>query len=305
MESYYGFMAAILSPFFSSVSTIFKSEAAKDLSPLIVVSFGGIIGSIILFVIAAIRKERISKKLLQRNIKDLLLITVSRFMIGELVFTYGLVKTSAIKAIFFTKIEPYFVLILGWLFLREKVKTRNLILLTVHLVGALLLSTGGIFLIPHTGDILVIIAMLCFASSYIVGKRISHAMGATLGNAIPMGIGSLILLPFAIFSSGPNLLSYSSKGWEFLIIYVILFNVIALTLWFSSLKLVKGWIVSALRYVGPILGAPVAYFMFGQTLSVSQLMGAGIIIATSLLIAKEHFSERKKPVPEINSEDNL
>lgn len=291
MESYYGFIAAILSPFFSSVSTIFKSEAAKDLSPLVVVSFGGIIGSIILFIIAGIRKEKLSRKLLRQNIKDLLLITVSRFMIGELVFTYGLVKTSAIKAIFFTKIEPYFVLIFGWLFLREKIKGRNLILLTIHLVGALLLSTGGIFLIPHTGDILVIVAMLCFASSYIVGKRISHAMGATLGSAIPMGIGSLILLPFAIFSSGSNLLSYSSKGWEFLIIYVILFNVIALTLWFSSLKLVKGWIVSALRYVGPILGAPVAYFMFGQTLSPAQMVGAGIIIATSLLIAKEHFKK--------------
>lgn len=166
-----------------------------------------------------------------------------------------------------------------------------MILLTVHLAGALLLSTGGLFVIPHTGDVLVILAMLCFASSYIVGKRISHAMGATLGSAIPMGIGSLILLPFAIFSSYSHLATYSYKGWEYLIIYVVLFNVIALSLWFSSLKLVKGWIVSALRYVGPILGAPVAYFMFGQTLNVNQLIGAGIIIATSLLIAREHFKK--------------
>lgn len=305
MGNYYGLSAAILSPFFSSISTIFKSEAAKDLSPLVVVSFGGILGSIILFVIAKIRHEKISIKLLKENFKELFLIIALRFMVGELVFTYGLVKTSAIKAIFFTKIEPYFVLILGWLLLREKVKTRNLILLTVHLAGALLLSTGGIFLIPHAGDLLVIIAMLCFAGSYIVGKRISHTMGATLGNAIPMGIASLILLPFAIFSSGSNLLSYSSKGWSFLIVYVILFNVIALTLWFSSLKSVKGWIVSALRYVGPILGAPVAYFLFGQTLSAVQMAGAGIIIATSLLIAKEHFRKEKKLNLKTAQDENL
>ncbi|MBF8249814.1 MAG: hypothetical protein HW400_415 [Candidatus Levybacteria bacterium] len=294
MGNYYGLIAAILSPFFSSVSTIFKSEAARGLSPLVVVSFGGIIGSLILFLIAKVRREAISKKILQRNIKDLFLIIVLRFMIGELVFTYGLIKTSAIKAIFFTKIEPFFVLILGWLFLREKVKASNLMLLIVHLAGALLLSTGGISVIPRSGDLLVIIAMLCFASSYIVGKRISHAMGATLGNAIPLGIGSLVLFPFAILSSYPHLSTYSVKGWEYLLIYVILFNVIALTLWFSSLKLVKGWIVSALRYVGPILGAPVAYFMFGQTLSPTQIAGAGIIVATSLLIAREHFKEEKK-----------
>ncbi|KKQ29061.1 MAG: hypothetical protein US43_C0009G0008 [Candidatus Levybacteria bacterium GW2011_GWA1_37_16] len=305
MGSYYGFIAAILSPFFSSVSTIFKSEAARDLSPLVVVSLGGILGSIILFIIAGIRKEKVSKKLLSHNIKDLAWIVVSRFMVGELVFTYGLVETSAIKAIFFTKIEPYFVLILGWLFLREKVKARNLLLLTIHLIGALLLSAGGIFLIPRAGDLLVIVAMLCFASSYIVGKRISHAMGATLGSAIPMGIGSLILLPFALISSSPHLLSYSTKGWEYLIIYVILFNVIALSFWFSSLKLVKGWIVSALRYVGPILGAPVAYFMFGQTLNGTQMIGAGIIIVTSLLIAKEHFREERKINLKNGQDDNL
>lgn len=305
MENYYGIIAAILSPFFSSVSTIFKSEAAKDLNPLIVVSFGGIIGSIILFIIAKIRHEKISKNLFKSNLRDLVLITVSRFMIGELVFTYGLVKTTAIKAIFFTKIEPYFVLILGWLFLREKVKTSNLLLLTVHLMGALLLSTGGIFVVPHTGDLFVIFAMLCFASSYIVGKKISHTMGATLGNAIPLGIGSLILLPFAIFSSYPHLLTYSAKGWEYLIIYVVLFNVIALTLWFSSLKLVRGWIVSALRYVGPILGAPVAYLLFGQTLNQNQIIGACIIIVTSLLIGREHFKKDKKIVLQEAQDDNL
>lgn len=302
MENYYGLGAAILSPFFSSVSTIFKSEAAKDLSPLVVVSFGGIIGSAILFIIAAIRKEKISGKLLTNNLRDLSLLVILRFIIGEVFLTYGLVNTSAIKAIFFTKIEPFFVLILAWFILKEKIRAKHLWLLTIHLFGAILLSTGGVFIIPHLGDLLIIFAMFCFAATYISGEQISHSIGSTLGNAIPMGIASLILFPFAIFSSYPDLTSYSLEGWEFLLIYVVLFNVIALTLWFASLKSVKGWIVSALRYVGPILGAPVAYFMFGQTLSFNQMVGAGIIITTSLLIAKEHFGKENKENSEINPE---
>lgn len=293
MENYYGLGAAILSPFFSSVSTIFKSEAAKDLSPLIVVSFGGIIGSVILFIIAAFRKEKISRKLLKNNLKDLSLLIVLRFIIGELIFTYGLVNTSAIKAIFFTKIEPFFVLILAWLILKDKIKAKHLLLLIIHLFGAILLSTGGLFLVPHLGDLLIIFSMFCFAATYISGKRIAHSIGSTLGSAIPMGIASLILFPFALVSSYSHFFSYPSKGWEFLLVYVILFNVLALTLWFFSLKVVKGWIVSALRYVGPILGAPVAYFMFGQTLNLNQIVGAGIIIVTSLLIVQEHFRKEK------------
>lgn len=294
MENYYGLMAAILSPFFSSVSTIFKSEAARDLSPLIVVSFGGIIGSIILFAIAAFRKEKISWKLIKNNFKDLSLLVVLRFIIGEVVMTYGLANTSAIKAIFFTKIEPFFVLILAWFILKEKIKGKHLLLLAVHLFGAIILSTGGLFLMPHWGDLLIIFAMFCFAATYISGKRIAHSIGSTLGSAIPMGIASLMLLPFALFSSHQNLFFYSSRGWEFLLIYVILFNVIALSLWYYSLKEVKGWIVSALRYIGPILGAPVAYFLFNQTLNTNQIIGSGIIIVTSLLIAKEHFRKSNK-----------
>lgn len=305
MENYYGFIAAVLSPFFSSISTIFKSEAAKDLSPLVVVSFGGIFGSIILFIIAVIRKEKISQKLLKSNLKDLNLLIGLRFIIGELVLTYGLANTSAIKAIFFTKIEPFFVLILAWLYLKEKVKVKHLLLLIVHLSGAILLSTGGFAVVPHIGDLLVIFAMFCFAASYISGKRIAHNIGSILGNAIPMFIASLTLLPFAIILSYSELFSYSSKGWEYLFIYVILFNVIALTLWFSSLKFVKGWIVSALRYVGPVLGAPVAYFAFGQTLNLNQIIGAGIIIMTSLLIAREHFRKERKIIIEQIQDDNL
>lgn len=304
MGNYYGLFAAILSPFFSSVSTIFLAEAVKNLSPLIVLSFGGMLGSAILFIIAKLRKETISKKILRNNLKDLGLLIGLRFIVGQLILNYGLANTSAIKAIFFTKIEPFFVLILGWFILKEKVKAKYLLLLGIHLFGAILLSTGGFSFIPQIGDLLVIVGMFSVASSYIVGKRISHAMGATFGNAVPMSIASLILLPFAIFLS-PHLLIYPAKGWESLVIYVILFDVIALTLWFSSLKFLKGWIVSALRYVGPILGAPVAYFMFGQTLNINQVIGAGIIVMTSLLIAREHFKEEKKVGLKEGQDDNL
>ena len=209
--------------------------------------------------------------------------------------TVKMFQTSSVRErIFFTKIEPFFVLILAWFILKEKIKPRHLLLLTIHLFGAILLSTGGLFLIPHLGDLLIIFSMFCFAATYISGKRISHAVGSTFGSAIPMGIASLLLFPFAIFSSSSHLLSYPQKGWESLLIYVILFNVIALTLWYYSLKAVKGWIVSALRYLGPILGAPVAYFMFSQTLSLNQILGASIIIITSLLIAREHFRKEKE-----------
>lgn len=293
---YYGPLFAILSPFFSSVATIFKTGAAKNLSPLIVIVVGGIIGSIILFFLYKLFRQKINFQKIKANRKDIILVFLLRSLLGELFLTFGLSQTNAIKAIFFTKIEPYFVLIFAWVFIKEKVQPKHLFLLLIHLIGAIILSTGGnisIFNKAQIGDLFIIIAMALFASSYNYGKRLAHNVGSIYSNALTMGMASLILLPFLLFFSPPTKLNFQSQGWIYLFMYVLLFNVLGLTLWYASLKTVKGWIVSALRYVGPILGAPIAYFLFGETLSLLQIFGAAIIIITSFLIIKEHLRERE------------
>lgn len=291
---YYGLLFAILSPLASSIATIFKAGAAKALSPLPVVGLGGALGSLILFSLAKIREEKITLHAIKLNKNDLILIILLRFLLGELFFTSGLAQTSAIKAIFFTKIEPYFVLFLGWLLLKERVQFKHLALLSIHLVGAILLSTGGNFGIvgnAQIGDLFIIMAMAFFASSYIYGKRLAHTIGPISSNAVSMGIGSIIVIPFMLVLSPMANLAFPSQGWLYLLLYVVLFNVIALTLWFATLKTVKGWMASALRYIGPVLGAPLAFLLFGETLNSTQLLGAAIILTTSFLIAKEHLRE--------------
>src|SRR3989344_2189591 len=294
ISNYSDLIFAILSPFFSSVATVFKSGAVKTLSPLTVVVVGGFLGSLFLFLLARVFKEKVTIHKIRLHFRSLSALVLLRTILGELFFTYGLSQTEVIKAIFFTKIEPYFVLLIGVLFLREKIKLYQIFLLTIHLTGAILLSTGGN--IGHVssaqvGDLFIIIAMALFASSYNYGKRLAHSIGSITSNAVALGVGSLILLPFMVFFSPPTL-SWNI-GWAYLLIYVILFNVVALTLWFASLRSVRDWIVSALRYIGPVLGAPVAYFLFRETLSTMQIFGAVIIIMTSFLIAREHLMSRR------------
>lgn len=288
-------LPAILSPFFSSIATIFKTGAAKSLTPLIVVAIGGLIGSIILLLVAKAFREKITFDKIRLNWKDLLFVLVFRNLLGELLFTFGLSQTQAIKAIFFTKTEPFFVLILAWLFLKEKMNAKYLVLLIIHFMGAIILSTGGNVQSvgkAQLGDLLIILAMGLFASSYSFGKRLAHNVGPIYSNAISMGIASVLLLPFVFLFSPLPRLANQSQGWLYLIIYVLLFNVISLTLWYMSLKTVRGWIVSALRYIGPVLGMPVAYLLFKETLSLTQVFGAIVIVFTSYLIVREHFRNK-------------
>lgn len=282
---------AILSPFFSSISTIFKAQAAKELSPVIVTSIGGLLGSSILFTILFLRKNKIDFKNLKNNYKEIIILTLLRPLLGELLLAAGLSLTTGIKAIFFTKTEPYFVLFWYWALKKEKIKRSYLILLAIHILGAIILSTGGNLELnkPQIGDFLIIAAMGVFSLSYFYSKTLSKNIGAQLTNALTLGIAGIILLPFAFFIKPTVLSNFQPMGWIHLLVYVILFNVIGLTLWFSSLKSVPGWMASALRALGPILGAPVAYFFFQEKLSNVQIVGGIVVLATSFLIAREHL----------------
>ncbi|KKQ96090.1 MAG: hypothetical protein UT56_C0002G0047 [Candidatus Levybacteria bacterium GW2011_GWB1_39_7] len=294
---YKDLLYAIISPFFSSVSTVFKSGAAKILSPVVVVGVGGLIGSIILFLVSVLKKDKINFKKIKQHWRALGILIILRTILGELFLTFGLSLTTSIKAIFLTKIEPYFVLLIGVIFLNERFEKRHIALLLIHLTGAIILSTGGNIMFAskaQIGDLFIIIAMALFASSYIYGKRLANSLGSTVSNAISMAIGSVIVLPFMVFLMPKIDFTSQFKGWIYLLVYVILFNVISLSLWFASLKSVRGWIVSALRYIGPVLGAPVAFLLFGETLSTTQVLGAVIILITSFLIAREHLKKVEK-----------
>ncbi len=285
-----GIIFAILSSVFSSTATVVASIGTRDLSPLLFLSVTGLISSIILFLYSYARREGLTRKSIKKNARDILHVTVLRSFIGQSFLMVGISLTTGIVAIFFTKMEPYFVLIWNWILGRERIKRRHLVLLLIHLFGAFLLISGGVLTLGSNelGDLLIIIAVALLALSYIPGKRLSKSIGAINSNAMTTGTAALVMLPISIVVFGYFGESIHPIGWAYALTVALLFNVFALTLWYASLKTVKGWIVSALRAIGPLAAAPFAFFVFGQVLGAVQIIGASIIIATSYIISREN-----------------
>lgn len=289
-----GLLFAIISPLVSGIATILLGGASKLLHPLVILSFGPLIGGIILALLLLSRGENFKAREIKESSKDLALLIIFRQVIGWLLFVIALTFTDAIKAIFLTKVEPYFVLFWHWFLKKEKVEPRHLILLAIHISGAILLSTGGKFNVlgkEQLGDLLIIASMGTSSLSYIWATNVARKMGAIKTNSFMLLTAGLLFLPFAPFVSPVSGWTHPT-GWVYLTLYAVLFSTIGLTFWFASLKTVKGWIVSALRALSPLLGAPFAYFLLGETLSIIQIIGGLIVLATSFLIAKEHIDKR-------------
>lgn len=280
---------AILSSMLSSLAWIFQGEAIRLLSPLAVASTQGLFTGVLYLI--HLRRSKLTSPIeqLRTHTKEFSALILLRGVISSILICYALSLSTSIKVMFFTKLEPYFVLFWIWLLRGEKISRYHFILLLIHVAGAILLSTSGQLDLRESqaGDLLLIVAVGISSLTYLYAGELSKKVGSIHVNGICSTISGIMLLPAAIIFSPGSIWSITAPGWIDLIILVLLFNVFGLTLWYSALKHLDGWLVSALRALGPVFAAPIAWLFFDQSLSFLQITGALIVLLTSVMLARD------------------
>lgn len=291
-------IAGILGSIFSSITWISEQEAVMRISPLTATALGPLLGSLVLAPYALRYRNLPSPKEILDLWKPFAVVILWRNIIGSFLFISALVMTSSSKVMFLTKIEPYVVILLHWILYHEKVARKELILLLVHIAGAMLLSTGGAFSlsIEQLGDLLVFLGVLGNSLMYRPAKILADAWGSAIVSTLGGFISGVILLPFAILLCPQDFTTQAPKivGYLYLFVSVILYYVLSSTLWFYSLRGLKPWLNSALRCVGPVVAAPIAWLLFQKPLTEPQICGAIIVILTSALLVHSAGSNSKE-----------
>lgn len=278
--------ALILASVLSSTAWILEGEAVLRLHPLPVTCVSNLLGGFILLGFARSRSAPPPTAQLRESLGSFLSLVLARNVIGTFLFATCLTMTSSSKVMFLTKIEPYLVLFLHWLIFRNRIGAGQFALLAVHVAGAVLLSTGGHldFSASLMGDVLVLTGVTLNALTYDPAQRIARSYGALWASGLSQLAGGVILLPFTLwFTSGYfSMQPPYDVGWAYALATVMVFYVISSALWFYSLRDLPPWLSSALRCVGPVIAAPVAFFAFDQRLSTLQVMGAAVVVLTSV-----------------------
>lgn len=289
---------AVLSSALSSLAWIYQGFVVQSLGPLLTASSLGVAAGLVLLLYLFAKKNLPTLQQIAENKKDLILLIAFRAVFASAMFSLALAYTSGMRLMFFTKLEPYFVLFYAWLFQKQKIRLEQLGLLLVHIVGAFILSTDGKFEFDdgQLGDILTVVTVGVLAATYAPASRVSSSIGAIKTNSIVLLSGGFILLPFALCVSPMLPWEMPKEGWINLAITIGMFHILGLSLWYASLKELEGWIASALRAAGPVIAAPIGYFLFNLVLTPLQIWGAVLVLVTSALIALENhkFSAKTK-----------
>lgn len=282
-----GVLAVLLASMLSSIGWIFEGEAVARLAPLPIACVCHLLGGAALVVWGAFVRRKLKRRILPDIFRSsFILYSVFRSGLISLLFAYCLTLSSSTKIMFLTKVEPYLVLLIQVLFYGHRTTMTHIVLLAIHLVGAVVLSTGGALSlsVDTVGDLLLLVGVFANAVLYAPSQRFAHEMGVLSAGGFSQLIGGLALAPFMLiwyadmFSSTPEFV----VGWKYAVATVLVFHILATALWFLSLKEIPAWLASALRCVGPVIAAPIAWFVFDKPLTGVQTLGACVVVATSL-----------------------
>lgn len=285
---------ALLSSALSSVGTLFKVEGVKTVPPLVAAAGGVLFAGFLLWMYLILVQQLPSRASIKKVWRPLMMLTLCRPVISNILFTTGISMSSGVEAVFLTKMEPYLVIFWVWLLDRHRPSSSHLLLLIVHVIGAVLLSAGGMSHdggISWAGDLIIVCGVVTAALSYRYSPQVTRVLTPVQAATIAETIGGLVTLPLALLLCPLRFGLEEQMGWLYLAVHAVMFYVFAVALLYSSLKGIEAWLSSALRAVGPIIATPIALLFFGDSLSPIQALGAAIVVVTSALISR---AEKKK-----------
>lgn len=167
----------------------------------------------------------------------------------------------------------------------------NTLWVGIAFTGVILLSYGPVSLDP-LGVALALVAALMWALYILSAQKAGQEFQGIDGLAIAMGIGALVIMPFAFFSKGatliqPNILLIGLG-------IALLSSTIPYALELLALKRIPASVFSILLAFAPVVAALAGWLVLGQTLSTIQW--GGISLVTLACIGAVRMTTQAKSV---------
>ncbi|HEY0211146.1 EamA family transporter [Acerihabitans sp.] len=191
--------------------------------------------------------------------------------------------------------QVFFTIILGTLFLAEKIKVMQILGTLIAAGGMAVLVEGGmgntLSGIPPLGMLLTLTAGLCWAFGNITNKIIVTASPKTPILSLVVWSALIPVCPFLLCSwifEGRTAIVDSIVGIKAPTILALIYlafisTIIGYGLWGALLSRYETWRVTPFALLVPVVGLTSAALILGELLNVLQIIGV-IVIMTGLLI---------------------
>ena len=278
-----------------SLSAIFI-RMCSDMPSLSIAVFRLTIASLILISIAFFKKVEL--KSIEK--KDLLLMVLGGFFLAFHLISWitSLKFTSVANSVALVTTNPIFVGLFSVLLLKNKLEKEIVIGIVLSVLGSFLISRGysgaSIETTNHVlGDMLAVLGAI-FASGYIlIGSIVRERVETFEYILVIYTITSVILIVITLFASftfmkGQNVFTgFSVKSYLFVFLLAVVSQLLGHTSFNYVLKFLKPDFVAIIILGEPIGASIFAYLIFGETVSLVQLVGMAFIFLAVIIASKK------------------
>jgi drug/metabolite transporter (DMT)-like permease len=242
-------------------------------------------------------KKRISK-LHKKDIFPIFLLGFFGVMVYHIGLNYGEQYISPSAASLIIAIIPVQIVILAFIFLKEKISLIKALGVLIAMFGVVVISIWGkaesnlkveyIF-----GAIAVLIAALMGALYTVSGKKLLDRYTGLSLTVYAILLGSIGLIPFLSYSFIEQVSKMSVNVWFAVIFLGVFSTIVGYVIWYVALENRTASEISIFLYAIPVFSTLFSYILFREEITLMFVFG-GILVIAGLAIVNMRNNKNKK-----------
>lgn len=277
----------LIAVFFWGFSYIAIKNSLNYLTPVEMIAARFVLGGLTLFAIIKVKKLSLSMKDQLRPIIFSAFILFIHFW----VMATGMLYTSATNTAWILTTAPIFIAILSYFVLKEKFGLYHIIGTILATLGIMMLVSKGDFgslgWLQSTGDWIVLGSCGTWAIYTIVTRSTAKKIHPLVLTFWMIFFSGLVIVPYSIYKSGIKVYDMPFDG-----IFSVIFlgmGALAISFWAWSEGLARkpAAEVGIYLYIEPLFAMLGAYYLLGESITISIILGAMFILAAVYISEKK------------------
>lgn len=276
----------IISLILSGTNAVALKFATNSIEPLVYAGIRALSVSAILLVFVGNYRKIFSRKIILRVLPGAFLLFMFLSLSATAIGQSGALKASVLSLTF-----PVFVYLYALVLLHEPLIKKIFIGGLITLSGSLLLIGAPALLGQPLliSDVMLLLGYASYAGVIIHAKYMFKWLTPNELLSIRFFISGLLLVAFALITSGPaSFIVGDGSAWLTLIYSILFVGIISNTLYYRGLSRVKAEQTAPLLYLDPMTSALLAAVVLGESLDATAIIGATVILIGVVLSYPHH-----------------
>ena len=201
--------------------------------------------------------------------------------------------TSVASSTVFVTLPPLFSFAGTYFLFKEKITNKTVISAIIAIIGSIIISWGDFYLDARAlfGDFLALAACALITAYLLIGQSVRKRISAVTYTFVVYFMSTVSLFFYVLLKNEP-LFPYPRTDWMLFILLAIFPNLLGHSLFNVALKWVSTNVISVAILFEPVGAAVLAYFIIGEKLSWTQIIGGIIVISGLILFLYKRHEEK-------------